>query len=126
MSYLRMWAAPASQQQNDRLITPPAASQVVSVGNVGQLAADLLISSLALHRKGALHHDALLPCLGNAAFSHAPGLTFGLELFCDPARKLACLQQRSPAAPGLQVELAQAMAAWIAQAGFKQVTPVRA
>lgn len=94
---------------------------VISVGTVGPLAADLLISTLELARQGVLHHDAILPCVGQAAFSHVPGLTFGLELFCDHGRKLACLQQRSPAAPGLQVELAEAMAAWIAQLRFKQV-----
>lgn len=88
---------------------------------MGQLAADLLISTLQLRRAGVLHHAALLPAVGAAAFAHAPGLTHGLELFFNPERRLACLQQRAPAAPGLQAELARATATWVARAGFRQV-----
>ena len=94
---------------------------VVAVGNVAQLAADLVIATLQLQRAGTLYHDALLPCIGAAAYSHAPGLSSGLELYACPQRRLAVLQQRAPAAPGLHAELAAATADWVAAAGFKQV-----
>ena len=41
---------------------------VVAVGNVGQLVADLLISTLRLPRTGRLADDALLPAVGGAAY----------------------------------------------------------
>ena len=42
------------------------------MGNVGQLAVDLLINSLQLKRVGYLHHPGLLPLVGNDAFDHIP------------------------------------------------------
>ena len=42
----------------------------VSVGNVAQLAVDLLINSLQLSRVGYLSHDSILPLVGTAAYAH--------------------------------------------------------
>lgn len=42
------------------------------MGNVGQLAVDVLINSLRLERVGYLHHPGLLPLVGNDAFDHTP------------------------------------------------------
>jgi len=42
----------------------------VSVGNVGQLAVDLLINTWRLPRVGYMDHPALLPLVGNNAFDH--------------------------------------------------------
>ena len=53
----------------DTLILP-----VVSHGNVGQLATDLLVASLAgSSRVGCLDHPALLPCVGRDAFGDDAG-----------------------------------------------------
>ena len=41
----------------------------VSVGNVGQLAVDLLISTLELEKVGRLHSECVLPVVGNDPFS---------------------------------------------------------
>ena len=46
----------------------------ISVGNVGQLAVDLLINTLRLPRAGHLHHLSLLPLAGSGAYSHTSGL----------------------------------------------------
>ena len=46
----------------------------ISVGNVGQLAVDLLINTLRLPRAGHLHHPSLLPLAGSGAYSHTSGL----------------------------------------------------
>ena len=42
----------------------------VSVGNVGQLAADLLISTMWLDRCGFIYHDSILPLVGNDPYAH--------------------------------------------------------
>lgn len=42
----------------------------ISVGNVGQLAADLLINTLKLPHVGYLSDPAILPLVGNDAFDH--------------------------------------------------------
>jgi proteasome assembly chaperone 2 len=44
---------------------------VVSVGNVGQLAADLIISTLWMDRIGYIMHEAITPAVGNNPFAHA-------------------------------------------------------
>ena len=41
----------------------------VSVGNVGQLAADLLISTLWMNKVGYLYDDSILPVVGNDPFA---------------------------------------------------------
>lgn len=42
----------------------------ISVGNVGQLAVDLMINTLKLPRVGYLSDPAVLPLIGNDAFDH--------------------------------------------------------
>lgn len=44
----------------------------LSVGNVGQLAVDLLVSSLKADKIGYLDDPNVLPCVGNDAYSPAP------------------------------------------------------
>ena len=57
--------------------SPPPPKPSVSVGNVAQLAVDLLISSLRLSRVGWLRDPALLPLVGNDAFDHTPSRRAG-------------------------------------------------
>lgn len=71
----------------------------VGAGNVGQLAADLLVSTLALPRLGALEDSHLMPCVGRAPYAHELGAAVALELY-GQAGGLCVLQQRSAAAPG--------------------------
>lgn len=94
---------------------------VVAVGNVGQLAADLLISTLRLPRAGRLADDALLPAVGGAAYPHAPGLATALEVHRASGSGVAVAQQRSAAAPGTQVPFAHRLAAFLKAAGVEQV-----
>lgn len=44
----------------------------LSIGNVGQLAVDLLISSLKAEKIGYLDEPNVLPCVGNDAYSPSP------------------------------------------------------
>lgn len=45
----------------------------MSVGNVGQLAADLLVATLRMQRVGWVSDHTVLPLVGNDAFDHTPG-----------------------------------------------------
>lgn len=42
----------------------------VGIGNVAQLAADVIIETLALNRIGSLEHKRVLPCIGYMPYSH--------------------------------------------------------
>ena len=41
------------------------------MGNLGQLAADLLISTLYMNRAGYFYDDSFLPVVGNDPFAHS-------------------------------------------------------
>lgn len=97
---------------------------VVSVGNVGQLAADLIINTCQLQRTARLQDDALLPAVGHKGFAHVEGLTTAMELYQQQqgsSGKVAVVQQRAPAAPGTQDAFAQRLAAFVKQSGAKEV-----
>ena len=98
----------------------------MTLGNVGQLAADLLISTLQLPRTGFLETTAVLPCAGNDAFGHQIGqVVLSLELFhlqLPDQLDTYVLQQRSPAAKGCQQRFAKELSEWITAAGFAEVT----
>ena len=56
------------------LITDYVAMQpCVSVGNVAQLASDLLINTLKMERVGHLYDQCLLPLVCQSAFDHSAG-----------------------------------------------------
>lgn len=98
----------------------------VTLGNVGQLATDLLLSTLQLPRIGFLETTAVLPCAGNDAFKHQAGVVaVSLELYHfqqDGQPDTFVLQQRSPAAKGCQQRFAKELSVWIANAGFGEVS----
>ena len=76
----------------------------VTVANVGQLAVDLLVSTLELPRVGYLEHASVLPCVGNdpyvaSAASHGNVAT-SMELYGHASKSLVVMQQRSPVVPG--------------------------
>ncbi|KAK9826034.1 hypothetical protein WJX74_007083 [Apatococcus lobatus] len=84
----------------------------VSVGNVGQLALDLLINTAAAPCTGRLQTTCLLPCIGRGAYDHQPAesLATPLELYIPKVGSVAYLQQRSPAALGQQAVFAKQLA----------------
>ena len=51
----------------------------VSVGNVGQLTADLLINTLYMNRVGYFYDDCFLPMVGNDPFAHS----FDTQKYCN-------------------------------------------
>lgn len=52
----------------------------LSIGNVGQLAADLLVSSMGTERVGYLDDPHVLPCVGNDAYGPVPQGDLALPL----------------------------------------------
>ena len=63
---------------------------LVSVGNVGQLTADLIISTLWMDRVGYILHDAITPAVGNNPFAHADATGCKLTSCCEGHRLLFC------------------------------------
>lgn len=68
---------------------------IVSTANVGQLAADLLISTLDLRRIGVFNPRDLVPVVG-AREDDEPGVTTPLELYGRKDANIVVIQQRSP------------------------------
>ncbi|XP_038050389.1 proteasome assembly chaperone 2-like [Patiria miniata] len=97
----------------------------VSVGNVAQLASDLLISTLELTKAGYLHDASILPLCGNDPFGRS-GVTEGrlvtsAEVYESKQRKLVVVQQRTPLVKGKQADFRRKLLAWIKDAKFSRV-----
>ncbi|CAI8019368.1 Proteasome assembly chaperone 2 [Geodia barretti] len=97
-----------------RLILP-----CISVGNVGQLAVDLLINTLRLPRAGHLHHPSLLPLAGSGAYSHTSGLLHtAAEVYHSSELKITVVQMRTPVAKGRSREFCDAFLQWVQSSSF--------
>ncbi|XP_046356589.1 proteasome assembly chaperone 2-like [Haliotis rufescens] len=97
----------------------------VSVGNVGQLTADLVISTLWMERVGYIYHDSILPMVGNNPFAHHDAnickLTTSCEVYENESNKLVVLQQRSPFVKGKKKKFMTWLAEWTRLQKFRQV-----
>lgn len=77
----------------------------VSVGNLSQMSADLLINSLKMKRLGTMWHPACAPISGvnpygynhqtDTTSNYLTSLNTALEIFHDASKKIAILQMRS-------------------------------
>ncbi|KAK9741993.1 hypothetical protein RND81_03G141900 [Saponaria officinalis] len=95
----------------------------ISIGNVGQLAVDLMISTTKAHKIGYLDDPSLLPCVGNDAFGPLPlgDLALPLEVYNLASDGLTFVQQRSPVIKGMMVQFAKNLADFAVAAGKKHV-----
>ncbi|XP_042494227.1 proteasome assembly chaperone 2-like [Macadamia integrifolia] len=95
----------------------------LSIGNVGQLAVDLLVSSMRADKIGYLDDPFVLPCVGNDAYEPVPRglLALPLEAYDSPSNALTLIQQRSPVVKGMMVEFAKNLANFAASTGKKHV-----
>lgn len=93
----------------------------LSIGNVGQLAVDLLVSSTRAERIGYLDDPFVLPCVGNDAYGPIPcgELALPLEAYESTSNSVAFLQQRSPVVKGMLLEFAKNLANFAASSGKK-------
>lgn len=129
--------------QPSRLLPQP----VVSIGNAGQLAVDMLLASLTpggVPRVGFLDCPHVLPIAGHDAFTGPPRkskgkkkgkqgkqkdptsntpsvLSVNVEVYLDAPRGLTIVQVRAPVAPGRHREHTAMLAAWIKSVGFTRV-----
>ncbi|XP_058214066.1 uncharacterized protein LOC131325687 [Rhododendron vialii] len=95
----------------------------LSIGNVGQLAVDLLVSSTGAERIGYLDDPNLLPCVGNDAYLPSPqgDLALPLEAYDSTSNSLILIQQRSPVVKGMMIEFAKNVADFAAASGKKHI-----
>lgn len=95
----------------------------LSIGNVGQLALDLLISTTEAERVGYLDDPFILPCVGNDAYGPIPqgNLALPAEVYDSASNSLTLLQQRSPVIKGMLLEYAKNLADHVASSGIMHV-----
>ncbi|KAK8941050.1 hypothetical protein KSP39_PZI010751 [Platanthera zijinensis] len=109
----------------------------LSIGNVSQLAIDLLVSSLRAKRVACLDEPSVLPCVGNDAYGPLPegDLALPLEVYESQSHGLTLIQHRSPvikeeveylshlvsAEGGMMVEFAKNIANFISATGKKHI-----
>lgn len=94
----------------------------VSIGNIGQLASDLLISSLSnTHKAGYAITDLVQPIVGHDAFiQNSTDLSLSLELYENKNLKLVILQQRAPLFKGKRNAFVQLLTEFIQKENFKE------
>lgn len=78
--------------ENYTLILPS-----VAVGNVGQLAVDLLISNLNLSKIGQIFSASFIPVVGaNAYHEHSNELITAIDIYAGTKERIVVIQIRSP------------------------------
>ncbi|XP_046842744.1 proteasome assembly chaperone 2-like isoform X2 [Xenia sp. Carnegie-2017] len=96
----------------------------ISVGNVGQLAIDLLIHNLCLKRVGYFYDDCILPLVGNNPFDEPDcndgSLVTSSEVFMCDQSKIVVLQLRAPLAKGCRQIFCDNIAKWVKKSEMKQ------
>ncbi|XP_067404233.1 proteasome assembly chaperone 2 isoform X2 [Emydura macquarii macquarii] len=89
----------------------------VSVGNVGQLAIDLVISTLDMPKVGYFYTDCLVPMVGNNPYATAEEnsteLSINAEVYSLPSKKLVVLQIRSPFVKNKYRSFCQTLLSWV-------------
>jgi len=112
----------------------------VSVGNVGQLTVDLLVSTLQMKRVGLINDEALNPVIGSDPYadslssrvgtihlnqekdSHSSPLNLmtGCEIYESSAHQLVIMQCRSPLISGRKYAFLRRLIAFIKEKEFAQ------
>jgi proteasome assembly chaperone 2 len=96
----------------------------VSVGNVGQLACDLLISTLAANRVGSLYDDSVVPVVGPDPFSldsSSRNIATAIDVYESKEKKVVVVQQRAPLIKGQQQTFVDRLVDWISSCHFSQL-----
>ncbi|XP_023563280.1 proteasome assembly chaperone 2 isoform X3 [Octodon degus] len=97
----------------------------VSVGNVGQLAIDLIISTLNMSKIGYFYTDCLVPMVGNNPYATAEEnsteLSINTEVYSLPSRKLVALQLRSIFIKYKSTSFCEKLLSWVKSSRFARV-----
>ncbi|XP_043226928.1 proteasome assembly chaperone 2-like isoform X1 [Amphibalanus amphitrite] len=99
-------------------------SPSVSVGNVGQLAVDLLLHNLRCQRLGAFGHPSLQQVVGTLPDSNTDGQTHlmtAMEAYVCEKKKLLVIQIRAPISPKGRLSLLAELVQWAAERRLKRV-----
>ncbi|KAL0281682.1 UNVERIFIED_CONTAM: hypothetical protein PYX00_002595 [Menopon gallinae] len=101
--------------RNYSLIVPS-----VSVGNVGQLAVDLLINSLGLKKLCYVWHESVIPVAGGDPFGNSKTISTGCEVFYSEKLELVVMQIRS-GIMRTKSDFPQFLCSWVKEEGIRQV-----
>ncbi|KAJ2083151.1 hypothetical protein H4R24_001064 [Coemansia sp. RSA 988] len=94
----------------------------VSIGNVPQLAVDLLINTLQALRIGMLDSPSVMPISGSSGFDHLPSQrSVPVEVYQSADAQWTIIQQRSPPLPKHHRIFAQEVMDFIIQGEFNKV-----
>ena len=94
----------------------------VSVGNVGQLTVDLLISTHGFKRYATIWHPAIIPCVGTDPFANrSADVCTASELYANENLKVAVIQFRSIVEPKFSKIFHEALREEIKKLQFKNV-----
>ncbi|XP_062986622.1 proteasome assembly chaperone 2 isoform X2 [Elgaria multicarinata webbii] len=97
----------------------------VSVGNVGQLAVDLVISTLGMSKVGYFYTDCLVPMIGNNPYAtteeNATELCINAEVYAVPSKELVVLQIRSPFIKNKYRPFCKTLLSWVKSCGFSKI-----
>ncbi|XP_054157574.1 proteasome assembly chaperone 2-like [Oppia nitens] len=98
----------------------------VSVGNVPQLAIDLLVSTLTelldCRLAGHLYSTALMPLVGPDAYRYGgQSLTTSAQVYVCVSRRLLIIQQRTPVYRELRKEFYDSLTKWLAACHVRHV-----
>lgn len=95
---------------------------IVAVGNVGQLAVDLLLENLDVTCVGRIHSSTILPLVGlNPFLKNSTELVTSCQVYETTKLKLVILQQRTPVAMNQRSLYITLMTSWIKKCNFKRV-----
>ncbi|XP_028392303.1 proteasome assembly chaperone 2-like [Dendronephthya gigantea] len=96
----------------------------ISIGNVGQLAVDLLIYNVELKKVGYLYDSSILPVAGNNPFASPKiqegNLVTSAEVYKCDEKKLVVVQLRAPLAKGCRQIFCDHIVEWIKKCCLKQ------
>jgi proteasome assembly chaperone 2 len=97
----------------------------LSVGKVGGLAVDLLVSTYDAPRVGWLEDENVLPVVSNDALARLPRaealLSTNLEVFQDADNKVTYVQQRAPVIQNHNALFVKSLLQWIRESKFSEV-----
>lgn len=97
----------------------------ISIGNIPQLATDLLIHTLNFVKVATLDATFLYPFaspVDHVEFKESKGVSHALEVYHSEVHKLCLIQQRSPILPGFaQQHVTEVLVPFVQAGDFKQV-----
>nr|CAB3265253.1 proteasome assembly chaperone 2-like [Phallusia mammillata] len=105
---------------NSTLVVP-----AISVGNVGQLACDLLIHNLNLQKIGYFCVELFLPLVANNPFytsnKNENSLSLSTEVYHSSTQQITVIQLRSPLVKGKRQTFCEALTQWFKALHFKEL-----